>query len=334
MNFRIPLFSLFTLCLCFAAEARSPQPYIDFLQDEILDEKEKQPSLIEEVKRAQDAESPLEVKDEKYIDFLRDSGPGLRDSKARRGSFIQQEKEKLKPKEEESAIEAVHQGRSDLRLKRPGRIRHAVSVRTGASLDYRFSADEEIEGRSFEEVYDLAGWSADFSFAYEYQLLRGERLASFGVGVQAGFAYFSGSGQFETDIPIVGPDGPTGANFGDESRTNFQFLMLPTAFPVTLRMNILHFVRPYAFAGPSMVGYWEMRSDDRSGSRGYSFGYVAGGGVAILLDWMSYSSAWSLYDSFGIKRSYLVAEFVNSNTLSGPVSIESSGIYAGFAFEF
>jgi hypothetical protein len=146
-----------------------------------------------------------------------------------------------------------------------------------------------------------------------------------------GLGYYHGNGNFAVDL--AKPDG-SGEFFGTASRTKFQFFTLPVMAGLSYRFNLLRILRPYVMAGPTLIGYVEMRNDSKEGNRGYSTGVYFSGGVSILLDWISKTSSWELYSNEGVKHYYLTIDYSRLSTLSGDVSVAVSGVYAGLTFEF
>jgi hypothetical protein len=52
------------------------------------------------------------------------------------------------------------------------------------------------------------------------------------------------------------------------------------------------------------------------------------------MDFLSRSTAWNMYSEHGIKHSYFTVEYSRVKSTVGDVRFDTSGIFAGFAFEF
>lgn len=314
------------LFLSFSAWAEtSTQPYIDKLKQSLPEEKSSgsssQPFIDSQKSKLESAPSP-----QGYSEKIRQTDPEKTQESS--SGFTEKERIKLEPETQGSAIDAVHQGKSELKLKRAGSITKAAGVRVGV---FNERAIKVMSGtQDFYNVYPKK-WVPDVSLFFEVQPFHSEWFGNFGFWGSAGYMQFKGQGQFAQTLynPV------TNQSFGSGSRTEFRFNVLPLAAGINYRFNLLRYVRPFVMAGGLVVPYWENRSDDKSGHRGRSQGYYATAGVAILLDWLSRGSAWDLYDEAGVKHYYLTIEYSRMETLGKrDVQFKTSGLYSGFSFEF
>jgi hypothetical protein len=297
------------------AQDKPLQPYIDELRSTLPEKKsESGESYIDQERRKlKDAESSEGYSEKRRLEILE------RESSE---SYSEKERRALPAKETGGAIQALQEGRSELKMRRPGEIRHGIGFRMAATANYDITGGAGVQARNFNDVYG-AKFAPNFAFTYEYQPFHSEVLGNLGLVANGGLSYFSGNGTFSYSIP----------DFDLTSRTNFNFWLLPASVGVNYRFNLLKYIRPFVFAGPGVVGYIESRNDGRSANRGYSFTLNFSGGIAILMDWMSSESAWNYYDSFSIKHTYLTVEYQQVTPLSGAVSFANSGIFAGLLFE-
>ncbi len=306
-----------TPILFFAAAAgTSVSPYIDSIREQ-MPRKESSPGSYteEENKKLKAAENA-----EGYSEQIRKQLPP-KDTSSQ--GYTDSQKRAIPQKPEGGAIQAVNEGRSELKMKRTGEIKNAFGFRVGAGLDFDITADPGYQGRTFDDVYG-AKYAPDFAFTYEFQPFRSEILGNIGIVTNVGLGFHRGKGTFETTL----------TGFGNESRTNFFFWTIPVTIGANYRFNLFRILRPYVFVGPSLIGFVESRDDDRPSKTGYSTALNTSFGVALLLDWISQDSAWNYYQDFGVKHYYLTVEYQKLTPITGIVNVASSGIYAGFLFEF
>ena len=230
---------------------------------------------------------------------------------------------------QDSAIARVQRGETELRFKRSLDIRHAAGFRVSALLDSQISAASDFQVRSFSAVY---GGSIPRSFGlfYERQFLHSELWGSLGLQGNLNLSFVEGRGAFGSALR----NDATGVEFPVETDVVFKFFTLPANLALNYRLNLLHFVRPFVQAGPTLIGYVEARSDEQNFKWGYSPGLNLQGGASILLDWISRDAAWNLYDSSGIKHIYLTLEYSRLTSFGQTVSFSVSGVYAGLTFEY
>lgn len=239
----------------------------------------------------------------------------------------------------ESAIQAVADGKSELRLRRPGHIKHAVSVALGATANRGLTlSDSGATGPGFTDIYE-SGWVADFNLHYEWQIFHHPLAGSFGIFGAGGISSFSGKGAFTRTLYKPNPS-PTVATlstsspYGARSSTAFTLLVIPMNIGINYRMNLLRYVQPFAMIGGSGVGMIEIRGDSNPNRWLPTFGLYYSGGVNLLLDWMSQGMSWELYDVFRVKHTYLTGQFSGIQTFTGDIRVSSQVVYLGLTFEY
>ncbi len=277
-----------------------PDPYLQSVKSKLSPEPRPTESYIESVKRKNPEKFGVE-------------GP----------SFTEKERGKLTPVEDGGAIAAVQEGRSELKFKRKGEIHSAFGFRYGASLARSISATADAQANDFDLIYGK-NFSPDATLFYEYQLFHSEIYGSLGLLGNFGVAFFSGAGRFAIAL----------ASFAAESRTQFQFFAAPMVLGPSYRLNLTHYIVPFATVGPAFVPYFELRNDEKRGHRGFSTGLYASGGVMIPLDWISKTSSADLYYDHGVKRYSLTAEYSRLSTIAGDVTYNVSGLNIGLIFEY
>jgi hypothetical protein len=310
----------------YSAES-SNHPYIDQLLQQIhsKDHQESSESYTEKLRQQLEQESPAESS-QGYTERLRASDPkhGEPDPSA---LYTEKEKAKLEPHEEESAIQSVIEGKSELEPKFKGNIHHAFGLRYGASLIRNFTADASTQANNFNDIYGL-NYAPDVSLFYEFQPFHSEWYGNIGFFGMLGLAYFNGQGRFAFALSK-----PSGGTFPLLSQVHFQFYTVPVTVGANYRFNLMRILRPYVFLGPTAIGWTESRSDGQTGFRGYSFGVTGSVGAAISLDWISSGSKWNLYTEHGIKHYYLTVDYTQLSTFSGSVNFSVNGLTAGITFE-
>ena len=246
-------------------------------------------------------------------------------------NYSEQEKLKIPPKEEGGAIQALHEGRSELKGEKSGFIRNAIGFRysDGGLMSRNFSAAGQ--NRPYSDVYG-SSYSPDLSVFYEYQPFHSELYGNIGFFGMGGMGYGSGTGAFARSLKK--PGGAATDTFPLESKTQFQFYTIPVAVGLSYRFNLMRILRPYIWLGPAMMGYIENRSDDQKGTRGFSRGFVVSSGVALMLDWILPGTSWDLYSELGVKHYYLTFDYTRFVSVGSDVLLSSSGFYAGFMYEF
>ncbi len=278
-----------------------------------------------------EAATPAEAQG--YTERLREDLPALRAPSPNGGvenSYLEREKKKLESKSQTGAIAAVAEGKSDLSLKKPGNISRAFGFRYGvASLTRSYSVSGSPGAVGFSSLYG-ANYVPEVSFLYEMQLFHSEILGSLGGVALMGLSYFSGKGIMSSQFA----DPRTGAPYSSTSKTTFQLFSVPATFALNYRLNILHYVRPYIMAGPTVVASLESRSDSKPSGSGLSYAAYLSFGASILLDWMAKAANWDLYMDHKIQHSYLTVDYIQFIPLGGAIKAQSSGVFVGFTFEY
>jgi len=309
-----------------SAWAEPSTPYLDRLKQNLPEEKTESGSYTENLKSKLPPEDPSRTGS--YIEKLKRENP---EPESPGDSYLQAEKAKLGGPSTKSSIQDVLDGKSDLKPERRGNIHHAAGFRMGASFSRTLTASTEFQAKPFAEIYSSGTqWVPDVTLFYEYQPFHSEWFGNFGVVGMFGVAYFKGKGKFGNATLLA----PSGVPFGAESRTNFTFLNVPLFVGVNYRFNLLRIIRPYVQAGPAMNLYFESRNDGEPPVRARSQGAIASGGINILLDWISPSTAHELYLDMGVQHFYLTLDYSRSFTFSGPISFDSSVFSAGMTYEF
>jgi hypothetical protein len=310
------------------AEEKPLSPYIDQIRQEL--KPAEQGSYIDAERKKLEAKDAAAGKSSapppSYTEELRKQ----LDAGAPQPSYTEQERAKLAPKEEGGAIQAVHEGRSELHGKRVGSIHHAAGLRVGGVIKPRdISTSVELGSADFATIYKESS-HPEFALFYEYQPWHSEWFGSLGLVASLGMAYFKGEGVFA--VPNL--TRPTGEAIGSTSHVTTQLFALPLTIGLNYRFNLLRILRPYVMVGPSLIGFYEIRSDDQNSHYASARGINFTAGTAILLDWLSKDASWQLYAQNGIHHAYLTVEFTQISSFKGPVVYSTSGVFGGLAFEF
>jgi hypothetical protein len=295
------------------------QPFIDRIKRKLPPKAAESGSYTESLKQGLPAKPQTEGPIERY----RRKHP---DAAAPAPSFVEEEKRKLGPPRGGGAIQALQEGRSELKARREGEPTSSFGFRYGIGMSRAISAIPERLGRSYDEIYGDS-YTPDFGFFYEWQMLRSETFGSIGLMADLGASFVKGFGIFA--VTLTNPK--TGQPFPTQSKTSLLFVSVPATVAGTIRFSLARYIRPFALVGPTAIGYAEIRGDSKDGSNGLSTGVYLSGGANILLDFLSSND---LYDDFRIHHTYLTLAYSRLSTLSGDVDFAVSGVNAGFTFEF
>jgi len=251
---------------------------------------------------------------------------GAKESSEGYSEKIQNEATAGDPLRMDSAIGALQEGRSELKMKRPGRIKNAAGFRVGARVNKKVS----LEGSTilFSSIYKDS-WSPDVSLFYEFHPFHWDSVFSLGFGIQFGYIHFSGKGQFQ--FP---PSKPDGSRFDAATGESFTLQVYHGSIGPTLRLNALNYLRPFVRVYPGYYIYEEKRTFDKRSNKGKSLVLNMNAGVAVLLDWLSRDSTWNMYDNYSIKHYYITLDYLRLSTLSGKVRFSENSFFGGFTFEF
>jgi len=268
-----------------------------------------------------------------YIEEVKRARPQVFESPAEADSYSKKQLQGLEPEPKGGAIEAVHKGRSEIKFTKEGHAKSAAGIRVGVTAIRDIIAQADYGNGNFNEIYGT-GFAPDINLFGEWHLINNDYVGSLGLQFGGGFTYHSGFGAFEAAIPRPTARGTAGSgNFSGKSRTKFNFVTVPVSLAGIYRFNVLHYVRPYIAAGPSVIGYYEGRSDGRKGNRGYSFGIDTQIGAGFLLDFLSRSDSFAAFSNSGIYHTYLTVEYHRQVPLASEVDFASGIVVAGFCFE-
>lgn len=302
--------------------ASQPEPYIQYL-------KRKQENLKNE-QSGSAGEQP-------HIDKLRAADPSLNsaDKKDSDATYTEKKKQELGPDSFPSAIDAVRDGKSDLHMKRPGPVRGTIGFKIGTILNRSYNGSAPVVVNPYSTVYGGdTKWVPDITFFAEFKPFSSETWGGLGLVGTGGFSYAKGFGIFSQTLYNQGNGSASPVAFPAQSFTQLTFITIPVAVQAKYQFNLLKWLRPYGMIGPTYVGMSENRNDGIGAQKALSKGITFSIGGAILMDWLSDSSAWDLYQDFSIKHVYLTVDYTRINSVSSPVSISNSGIYGGVSFEF
>jgi hypothetical protein len=271
-------------------------------------------------------------KESSYIEELRMTDPNPEKNKEHE-NYSGNIKSNLEPKDQTGAIQAYHEGRSELEFMRPGNIHNAIGFRYSVSGPARAieEGNSAVSAGSFNNVYSAGIYAPEFSVFYEFQPFHSEWFGNFGLVASIGVNYFYGVGKFGLQLTKPGGVGL----FSSQSLTQFQFLYIPVMVGVNYRFNLLRILRPYVMVAPTLIGMFESRNDNGPFHYGRAQGVTASLGVSILLDWWSRSTSWDLYEDYSVKHFYLTLDGTWLEPIDGRyISIRSKGFTAGMTYEF
>jgi hypothetical protein len=294
----------------------SPEPYIARKKKE-LERSGKGPgedySLIEEIRSTQPESSSTESQ-----------------------SFIEKARSEIKSKQSEGLIsdfkkeESLTPGArssSGPRAIKSEKAGHAFGFKAWTAGSRSVTGDSSAFYTSYESLYG-SGYTPDFRFFYEDQVLQSEWFISLGWFTEVGFGVKRASGSY-----AFAPKKPGGGTFGTASDVRFTFVTVPVSVGGIARFNLPRLFRPQVKVAPVAVGYFEDRSDSKSLKRGYSTGILMEAGVAFQIDWFDSRSSWSLYETFQIKQHFLTFDYQRLSANSGDVDFSFQGLTLGLLFE-
>jgi hypothetical protein len=309
------------------ADDTSTQPYIDSLKQGMKSDDS------EGYSEQQKQKLQPEPSSDGYTEQLRQADPSLQLQGTPPPSYSEQQKEQLPPKKQDGAIEAFNEGKSDLKKIKSTDIHSAIGARVGAFVSRSYTANFGIgTGREFTNVYG-SGFSPDVSLFGEHQFSHSESGGSIGAFAMIDITRFSGTGTFA--VPIT--SGYNGSTYpANATGVTYYFWDFPLTAGAVFRFNRWHWARPYATIGPTLIPFWEYRSDGGPTHRGLSFGASGSVGMAFLLDGISKDVDWDAYADAGIKHTYFTVEFAGTECLSNvsAITFNSNGLQLGFTFEY
>lgn len=325
-------------CFAISSHGKSQTPFIDSIRKQMREtdaasspQESLEPSvpdpyiqsILEKMGTQDEAENQSS-----YIDQVIQSNPGYFQKKEENQSYLKEKKKELGPQKEGGAIQAVLEGKSELKPRFEGPIHHTFGFRYGVALNYNLSASSSIQERNFQDVYG-SNYAPSLSFFYEYQPLRSEKFGNIGLMASAGVNYFHGYGKFAKSL--VRADGQT---LPSNSQTVFQFFTIPASLALNVKFNVLKYVRPYVNIGPTTIYYLEKRKDTSNTAKGVSFSLLTSVGVAFLMDWISPQNTWDIYATHSIQHIYLTLDYSRYIPVKGDVNYNVSGFTGGIAFEY
>lgn len=309
-----------------SAESSSKQPYIDLIKKGMPEAESKNGASSEGYTERLRQKLPARNQEssEGYSQKLKDTDPG---AKTPSQGYSEKVKSGLPPSDSGGAIQAVSEGRSDLKPKKSGTVRNAAGFRMAAQANRDIVGTNGAASRKFSEIYG-DGWAPDFTLFYEWQPIRGW-YGNFGLHTSIGFQYFASTAKFEYSLTK-----PNGTAFGTTSRTDLKFFTVPVHVGGKYTFTVSKYLQPYAYFGPAAIFYMERRSDRGGTVSGYSKGMMGGGGANILMDFLSPTSSWDLYSDYGIKHFYLTVDYTRMFTFASDLQFTISQISAGLSYEF
>lgn len=289
-------------------------------------------------KEALDRGEPSRSFDSKgYSERLKlDLGP----SEKTEGDYAKKEKAKLKAENpsETSAIQKVKDGKSELEMKRVGKITGTGGFRFGVNSTRTVDADQANRYRKFEDIYP-PDKTPDVQFFYEYQPLRSNIWGSLGLYTSFGVAYRTGQGLFERapydpSQQVMGAAENAAGRYNEQTNFKFTFLTMPLSVGVGYRFLAARWIVPYAVLAPTAIIFAERRSNPRISDWGRSNGITQIVGTAFAMDWLDHASSWSMYEAMGVKRIYFNLEYYRLSDIgNNEIQFETSAIFAGFSFD-
>jgi len=203
---------------------------------------------------------------------------------------------------------------------------------------YRPDVDSEFSGRAMPYT-EFFGTGSSFLFSIEVDYQLWHRFGSLAIGGSAGW--------FSDSAKACRPATCAQRVPGDESSIN----LIPLALLAVYRFDVpalkwnLPLV-PYGKFGLAYDIWWfttgngdvATSSGGQDSARGGTFGIVAAGGLAFMLDWLDREAAVSLDGDLGINHTYLFFELytarVNGLGQSNALHVGDTTWAAGLSFEF
>ena len=308
----------------------SVQPYIDSIKSQLKDpsppNSESGAGSVSPYIDSLKEKIPPEESSEGYTQQLKEKlGP---EGTGKTDSYTADEKGKLGPGDQDSAIAQVKEGRSQLKYEKRGEIQNSFGLVYGIGLTRNATAPTIGTGRPFNSVYG-GDYAPDLGLFFEHNLLRKEwgTLSLFGM---AEVGIFQGYGTFQ-----VQPSDPsTGGSFSNQSQTLFHFIEIPGVGGLSYRFQLSKYVQPFAMAGLAAAGFVEQRNDGFGGHQAISKGYYYNVGVAVQMDWFNKTEDFDRYAEYTIKHTYLTLNYSQFHTVSSPIDMDVTGPALGVTFEF
>lgn len=330
----IESFAIFlTLAIAEPKPAAEPiaQPFIDEVKQSLGPEapqKKGQGShpYIDKIKgELESREPPQENTDrqpfiESVIESIKETEPLAGPTRQPLTSYTAEEKKKLLSQKPIGSLQPI--------VKED--IRQAFGLQIATVERRNVTATEEFSAHDFRDIYPTQ-FVPDLALFYHYHPFHSEVFGNVSLVARFGLTFFNGTGLF-TSSRLSNP--VTGQTFSQVSKTKLRLVSLPAVLGASLRFNLLKYLRPYITAGPAFMLLIETRDDGGDTKRALARSLYTAIGVSLLLDWVSADSRWHSYAEFGIQHTYFIIEYIRYNPLASPIRYESSGVYAGFSFEF
>lgn len=302
----------------------SIQPFIDELKRTELEPSNDQQNYTEKEKQKLERQSKLEEEDETppakdYTSTLKKENPELTESDGSKG-YATDLRNHLAPEKHKSAIAELKSGQNVLKPNKEGKIQNAFGFRFTANADRKITVASQ--GRSFEDLYG-GSFIPDLQLFFEHQFIRNPYFGNLGIVGEFGVSIAKGQGEFA--VPL--------SNYGSETDTVFRFVTIPLSLAARYTFTLGNLLQPYAQLGPTLIAYYESRSDKTEILRGKSIGTTVNVGANFMLDFLTPKGSWDLYDGYGIKRYFLTINYGRLWTMSGDVDFQVNSISVGLTFE-
>lgn len=314
----------------------SVSPYIDSLKAKMSEQDlQKEPvrtsenpePYIQSLKQKMPAQE-LGTGTEPYIDSLKAKNPEK--YAAPPSASYTEEKQAVLGADKNSggAIQAVADNHSELQLKRPGSINAAFGFKIGTAVNRDFTGSSQYVSQSFQSIYG-SGWAPALTLFVAYMPFYSRAYGSLGITGSIGGGFFKGNGVYK--VPLYKT---SGAAFPSQSITRLTFIDVPVSLGVKYQINWGKYFVPFVEVAPTVIGMAENRNDGIGSKKALSKGVTTSAGFGILLDWITRSNTWNVYQDFNVKHYYLTAEYSKLTTFSSPIDVSFSGVDVGVTFEF
>jgi len=207
-------------------------------------------------------------------------------------------------------IASPARGDNTTRAKPTGPIGFGFEVRGGPYLP-RMATELSPEGAAFKPIFASGDTTRVdpnplYRLGVDVQLLRG--VGTLGIGGSFGFMQFVGRGLFKD---------------GTRSADTSVFNVLPLELTAFYRFDLLEDrlgipIIPYLRGGLAYHLWWVTNGkgeiatvgsgDDKLTARGGKFGLTASFGAALLLNFIEPNTSRSMYESFGVRGTYLFGQ--------------------------
>jgi hypothetical protein len=294
----------------------SNSPYIDQIQKELKQKDAasgQQPSTEESYTEQEQKKLKAEPgagQTQPYIDSLKQSNPKAFSQQPDNGSYTEEQKAAIGPGKTDSAIDAVNNKKSTLAMKRDDKVSAAFGFELGLGLTRNVTV-QAATPVSFSQIYG-GHFVPDFTLYGEHQFFH-NKYGSLGLVGSLGASYYWGYGQFA--IPLAAPDNTL---YSPTSQTKFSFGVIPVSAGGVYRFGLGQYIHPYVMVKPTLIPYFESRTDGVEGHQGFSKGIFT----------------WDLYTTYSVKHVYLTVEYTKLTCFASDVDFGFYGVDVGFMFEY